>query len=113
PQHERGIALDSWSIICCLIYIGHVSYLTILPRFDYTYNMAFNLIVGLMHNILWLSYSFPSSYSLFRRFPGQPRSYRPSYANKAALFVLLTTAATSLELFDFPPLGRVIDAHSL
>lgn len=25
----------------------------------------------------------------------------------------MTTAATALELFDFPPWGRVIDAHSL
>jgi len=98
---------------CTLAYIGHVSYLTLLPRFDYTYNMAFNLAVGLTHNFFWIAYALPASWSIFRRFPGRPNSYRPSFVNHAALFVLLTTLATTLELFDFPPWGRVIDAHAL
>ena len=33
--------------------------------------------------------------------------------NKAFVFVLLTTAATALELFDFPPWMFIIDAHAL
>ena len=96
-----------------MAYLGHVTYLTVLPRFDYTYNMAFNLGVGMTHNILWLLYSLPASLSLVRRFPGKPKSYRPAFASKVAVFVLLTTAATALELFDFPPWYRTIDAHSL
>ena len=105
----RGV----WATLCLLAYICHVSYLTLLPRFDYTYNMAFNLVVGMTHNILWLIYSSPSSLSLIRRFPARTKTYRPGYAWKAAAFVLLTTAATSLEVFDFPPWDRIIDAHSL
>lgn len=101
------------ALLCSLAYISHVTYLTTLPRFDYTYNMAFNLGVGMTHNVLWLLYSLPSSLSVFRRFPGRPRSYRPAFASKAAIFVFLTTAATALELFDFPPWYRTIDAHSL
>ncbi len=102
-----------WAALCSLAYLGHVSYLTLLPRFDYTYNMAANLIVGLTHNLLWLAYSFPSSIPLIRRFPARSKTYRPNYAWKAAAFVLLTTAATSFEVFDFPAWGRIIDAHSL
>lgn len=102
-----------WSFVCIFAYFIHVSYLMLLPRFDYSYNMAFNLVVGLSHNALWLLYSLPASMSMFRRFPSKPKSYRPVYAGKAAIFVALTTAATSLELFDFPPWARVIDAHSL
>jgi post-GPI attachment to proteins factor 3 len=102
-----------WSLLCIIVYVAHISYLTLLPRFDYAYNMAFNLTVGLSHNALWLLYSLPASIPLFRRFPSKPKSYRPTYATKAALFVALTTAATALELFDFPPWARVIDAHSL
>ncbi|EKM56076.1 uncharacterized protein PHACADRAFT_257133 [Phanerochaete carnosa HHB-10118-sp] len=102
-----------WATLCSLAYVGHVAYLSVLPRFDYAYNMAFNLAVGMTHNVLWLLYSFPSSLSIFRRFPGRPRDYRPTYTSKAAIFVLLTTAATSLELFDFPPWRRIMDAHSL
>lgn len=96
-----------------MAYICHVSYLTLLPRFDYTYNMVFNLGVGMTHNILWLLYSLPSSMSVLYRFQGRPKSYRPRFANKACLFVLLTTAATALEVLDFPPWYRTIDAHSL
>lgn len=104
---------SAWAAICILAFIGHVSYLTLLPRFDYTYNMAFNLAVGMTHNILWLVYSFPSSLSLIRRFPSRAKSYRPKFVSQAAVFVLVTTAATALELLDFPPWARTIDAHSL
>jgi hypothetical protein len=96
-----------------MLYLAHIAYLAIPPRFDYAYNMVFNLVIGLIHNGLWLTYSFPSHQSPLRRFPFRPKSYRPSYANTAALFVLVTTAATALELFDFAPWGRVVDAHSL
>ncbi|KAI0699662.1 Per1-like protein [Cytidiella melzeri] len=102
-----------WAALCSLAFVGHVSYLTLLPRFDYTYNMAFNLIVGMTHNSIWLIYSLPSSMSLIRRFPAKSKGYRPPYSWKPAVFVLLTTAATALELFDFPPWHRVIDAHAL
>ncbi|CCM05765.1 uncharacterized protein FIBRA_07998 [Fibroporia radiculosa] len=102
-----------WTGICVAAYILHVSYLTLLPRFDYTYNIVFNLVVGMIHNFLWIVYALPSSLPSIRRFPFRPRSYRPGYASKAALFVLLTTLATSLELLDFPPWKRIIDAHSL
>ena len=102
-----------WATLCLLAFLGHVTYLSVLPRFDYTYNMVFNLGVGMTHNLLWLLYSLPASISFIHRFPGRPRSYRPHCATKAAAFVLLTIAATALELFDFPPWLRVIDAHSL
>jgi hypothetical protein len=103
----------AWSLFCILVYLGHVSYLTLLPRFDYVYNIVFNMVIGLTHNALWLLYSLPASITVFRRFPGHPKSYRPVFVTKAGIFVALTTAATALELFDFPPLLRVIDAHSL
>lgn len=99
--------------LCSLALLGHISYLTLLPKFDYTYNMAFNLAVGLLHNLLWLLYSMPSSHSLVRRFASRPKSYRPAFVTKAAIFVALTTAATALELFDFPPWNLIIDAHAL
>lgn len=55
----------------------------------------------------------PASLSLFQRFPSYPKKYRPRFTNKAAVCVVLTTAAISLELFDFPPWARIIDAHAL
>ncbi|KAG7089598.1 hypothetical protein E1B28_011265 [Marasmius oreades] len=105
--------LKLWTAFCIVLYVAHVSYLTFLPRFDYTYNVIFNLIIGLTHNALWLIYSLPSSLSLIRRFPNRPKSYRPPFLGSALYLVVLTTAATALELFDFPPVARTIDAHSL
>ncbi|KAJ2915990.1 hypothetical protein MD484_g4456, partial [Candolleomyces efflorescens] len=96
-----------------LTYAAHITYLTSGPRFDYTYNTIFNLILGLLHNLLWTLYSLPSSASFLRRYPNRPKSYRPNFAWKAGLFVALTTAATSLELFDFPPWAGVLDAHAM
>ncbi|KAH9857530.1 Per1-like protein [Lenzites betulinus] len=101
------------TIACSWAFLGHITYLTFLPRFDYSYNMLFNLTIGMTHNLLWVCYSLPASLSFIRRFRGRPRSYRPTFATKPALFVLLTTAATLLEVFDFPAWGRIIDAHSL
>ncbi|KAL7282935.1 hypothetical protein ACG7TL_002353 [Trametes sanguinea] len=110
---SKSAALVAWTVVCACAFLSHVSYLTLLPRFDYTYNMAFNLVVGLAHNLLWLCYSLPPRHSIIRRYSGRPRSYRPAHAAKPAIFALLTTAATALELFDFPPWRRIIDAHSL
>ncbi|TFK31983.1 Per1-like protein [Crucibulum laeve] len=109
----KSFKLKALSWLCTAVYLAHISYLTLLPRFDYTYNMAFNLGLGLVHNALWLLYSLPVSVSILQRFPSQPKSYRPTFVTQAAIFVALTTAATALELFDFPPWGRIIDAHAL
>lgn len=110
PPQTRFIK-EIWALFCVIAYLAHISYLTFLPRFDYTYNMAFNLIVGLVHNALWLTYALPIS--LIQGYPNQPKSHRPPFVINAAVFVVLTTAATSLELFDFPPWAGIIDAHAL
>lgn len=110
-QHPRRAGYLAWSCLCSVVYLAHISYLSLLPRFDYTYNMAFNLVLGMSHNLLYMLYALPIS--LFRRYPYRKRAYRPAYTGRAALFVALTTVATALELFDFPPWARTIDAHSL
>ncbi|KAI5118327.1 hypothetical protein M0805_006609 [Coniferiporia weirii] len=104
-----------WTVLCILAYVLHVTYLTLLPRFDYAYNIIFNLVLGLAHNLIWILYSLPESYTVIRRFPPSmaSRQRRPKCASKAALCVALTMAAMSLELFDFPPFARVLDAHAL
>ncbi|THV06924.1 Per1-like protein [Dendrothele bispora CBS 962.96] len=110
---QKTATLKLWTTLCAIAFICHISYLTLLPRFDYFYNVVFNLIIGLTHNALWLVYSLPASLPLIRRFPNRPKTYRPRFVGKAAILVFFTTAATGLELFDFPPFGRMIDAHAL
>ncbi|KAF6758202.1 Per1-like protein [Ephemerocybe angulata] len=115
PKLTSGTSISKpLTLLFIGIYAAHIYYLTSGPRFDYTYNTIFNLTLGVLHNLLWTLYALPSGLSLLRsRFPGRPREYRPSFASKAGLFVALTTAATALEVFDFPPWGRVLDAHAL
>ncbi|KAF8528160.1 Per1-like protein [Hysterangium stoloniferum] len=110
-KQSRPSTLDIWASLCILTYIIHVGYLSSLHRFDYTYNMAANLVIGILHNLLWITYSLPTP--LTRPFPLRPSTYRPDHAYKAVTFAILTTMATTLELFDFPPWGRTIDAHAL
>lgn len=38
---------------------------------------------------------------------------KPAWSGRSAILVGATTAAMSLELFDFPPFLRILDAHSL
>jgi hypothetical protein len=113
PSTMKDKIYKLWSAACAVIYLAHISYLTLLPRFDYTYNIIFNLALGLTHNALWLIYALPASMSVLKRFPSQPKSYRPSFVSRPAILVALTMAATTLELFDFPPWGQTIDAHAL
>ena len=115
PTHRwlppRHILLHLWGALCSLLFLAHIIYLSVIPKFDYSYNIIANVIVGISHNLLWSSYStrrWP-----FRRFDYQPQSYIPSYGWMPAVISLLTTMATMLELFDFPPWWRIVDAHSL
>jgi hypothetical protein len=114
PARPRPqLAFRAWSLVCIVAYAAHVAYLSLSARFDYSYNIAANVALGMAHNVLWLAFALPVSMSLFRRFAARDRTYRPWYAGRAASAVALTTAATCLELFDFPPWRRIVDAHAL
>lgn len=137
----------------CMGALGlHVLYLSI-GRFDYAYNMAANVVVGLIHTLLWLAYSlrpttFPSNPLVDRTAYSRAamRAAKPSLSalstptplsNGAAtppvpvstnigppsthakqrrrlqLILGLMSASVLLELLDFPPILRILDAHAL
>ena len=108
----RRPLFHAWRALAIIAYAAHVSYLSLAPSFDYTYNTISNLALGLIHHALWLLFALPGR-APFSRFAMMPRSYRPTHAGTAALAVALTTAAIALELIDFPPWGRVLDTHAL
>ncbi|CAO1637475.1 unnamed protein product [Parajaminaea phylloscopi] len=124
----------------------HILYLSLSARFDYSYNMAINVLVALSHNLLWLAYSlvpgfFPDGSkdpyhatraALRAHKPGSglttpnggsppapisAKTLLPSTSKKARrrlrLIVLALTLAACLEILDFPPLFRALDAHAL
>jgi len=73
--------------------------------------MKVNIVIGLAYNLLWMSYSLPTP--PFRRFLGASNNYRPAYVIQPAIVGVSMIGAVCLEIFDFPPWWRVIDAHSL
>lgn len=93
--------LRLWTFICILLYVGHVTYLT-LWRWDYTYNMAANVAVGVVQNVLWSWFSV-------KRY----RKLKKPWAAWPGLIVAWIVMAMSLELLDFPPIYGMVDAHSL
>lgn len=102
PTPRRRSVLRAWTLLCVLMYVGHVAYLK-LWRWDYSYNMAANVVCGLVTNVLWSRYSW-TKYAQSRR----------SWAMWPGFAVAWIMLAMSLELFDFAPvLGMSLDAHSL
>lgn len=104
-------------------WLLHVLYLSILPRFDYGYNMTACLFVGVAHNLLWLAYAVAPRALIASNKDGRPHgdepegrvlpSTGPVQKRQLVLLVIFMFAAPSLELFDFPPVWRALDAHAL
>ena len=100
-QPWKSPALRVWTVSCLLMYAGHVSYLT-LWRWDYTYNMAANITIGVCQNILWTSFAwirYKKSGRWWQAWPG--------------LIVAWIVLAMSMEILDFVPWRLMVDAHSL
>lgn len=98
---RRRSVLRVWTLLCVLLYACHVGYLKLFS-WDYTYNMAANVVVGIIHNALWSWFSFHRYRKL-----GRTWAMWPSIAVAWVMFSM------SMELFDFPPWLGCIDAHSL
>ncbi|XP_062503653.1 post-GPI attachment to proteins factor 3-like [Corticium candelabrum] len=94
----------SWKMIALglfdgLVFAGHVSYMSFVS-FDYGYNLAFNISLGVMMAATWMIWCY------------QNYQERP-YVWKCCLFLVLLSAAMALEINDFPPWWGLFDAHSL
>ncbi len=93
--------LTLWSVACAAAYAAHVAFL-LLVRWDYTYNMAANVVVGVVQNAMWTTYSV-----------SQWRRTHAAWSVWPGIAVAWVMLAMGLELFDFPPLWGCLDAHSL
>ncbi|KAH8675624.1 Per1-like-domain-containing protein [Xylariales sp. PMI_506] len=98
---RRRSVLRLWTVLCCCLYAGHVIYLKAW-KWDYTYNMAANVTVGLIQNALWTYFSWKKY-----------RETRQIWTIWPGVIVAWLMMVMSLELMDFPPLWGALDAHSL
>lgn len=108
-----------WILVCvCVVcYLAHVIYLSLI-RFDYGYNMLASVVVGVLQLLLWVCWS---TRQYMVRLPQNDLTgngngggaSRRGFAYMAFVSVAGVGVAMALELLDFPPLARVLDAHSL
>ncbi|KAK3395979.1 Per1-like-domain-containing protein [Sordaria brevicollis] len=105
PTPRRQTLLRAWTTLCILLYVAHVTYLK-MWTWDYTYNMAANVAIGAVQNLLWSWYSW-------KRYREQQQGSNQGWTLWPGIVVAWVLVAMSLELLDFPPLWGAIDAHSL
>ncbi|KAI8990282.1 Per1-like protein [Pilobolus umbonatus] len=104
--YVQGRMTVLWILFCLSLYAMHVAYLLRRDRFDYSYNMTACIIIGCIQNTLWLTWS------IYQYTPWGNVERRP-YAWMAGASVILVSCAMALEVFDFPPIMMLVDAHSL
>jgi hypothetical protein len=102
-------------------YVYHICYLTFW-KFDYGYHMIVAILAGLAHSLIWLVYSFTK---WVRPVVSSSADSKKAYGNRLAfgarhpyiwygvMGITGVLVSLSLEILDFDPIWRVIDAHSL
>lgn len=101
PTRNKQAFVRLWTYLCVLLFVAHVSYLSFWS-WDYTYNMAANVAAGVVQNVLWTYFSIMNYTKTKKTWTAWP-----------GMIVTWLFLAMSLELFDFPPWGGMLDAHSL
>ncbi|XP_059990161.1 post-GPI attachment to proteins factor 3 isoform X2 [Lagenorhynchus albirostris] len=96
---QRPAVASAFRALLLLMLTAHVSYLS-LVRFDYGYNLAANVAIGLVNAAWWLTWCLRNR----QRLP---------HVHKCIVVVLLLQGLSLLELLDFPPLFWVLDAHAI
>lgn len=101
PKPMRiGLKQLTLAIVLIAFYVNHINRL-IQTHFDYQYNMRINVAFGFITSLAWFLWAW-QSYSV----------NRSKHVFKAVIALLLMHVALLLEIFDFPPLFFVLDAHA-
>lgn len=101
PDSRTRRRLRAWTTLCAVLFAAHVGYLKGV-RWSYTYNMSANVVVGVLHNILWYWLSVQNYLRTGHKWTLVP-----------IVVVTWIMLAGCLELFDFPPIWGFFDAHCL
>lgn len=102
------------AVVCILMYVGHITRL--LVDWSYTYNMQANVIIGILQNFLWVYLSCIQ----FKKISNKNLSFIENLKNKDVNWTLSPIALVvsvlfgmSFEIFDFPPVFELVDAHAM
>ncbi|GAA5915290.1 hypothetical protein JCM5296_000539, partial [Sporobolomyces johnsonii] len=123
----RRLVPLAWTGVVAVVFALHCAYLGLRPRFDYTYNMRFNVAVALATITLWLRWTtaqarLPAPSNFSRRqlsaYPSARARFRAPHYRKPLAPLVALPALTLLEVLDFPPVGlgtglRLLDAHAV
>ncbi|KAM0792055.1 hypothetical protein ACM66B_004762 [Microbotryomycetes sp. NB124-2] len=86
-SNQRGRRL--WTTTCLTVFVMHCKHLTRGTRFDYSYNMTFNVTIALLQISLWAAWSFYHVVLLPRRQRQRGRTtssrHQPSKLDQAAV----------------------------
>lgn len=111
---ENNLKRKIFGSVCISLYIIHVTRMVI--DWSYTYNMEVNVIFGLVQNFLWVYLS----YHQFNKLRNRKLSLIENLTNKeynwtlTPMFLVLSVVlGMSFELFDFPPVFQLVDAHAM
>jgi hypothetical protein len=83
-----------------IFFLCHCGYLHFV-EFDYGYNMTVSVVIGLAYVLLWWGWALAQ------------RSTRIHYAWKIVVANIIIFVFAAFEVFDFPPLWGLLDAHAV
>ncbi|KAG7194858.1 uncharacterized protein KQ657_003962 [Scheffersomyces spartinae] len=114
--------------VCVLAYVFHVA--SLLKQWDYQYNMKFGLTVGITSSLLWTWHTiqtnriftkhYPVLNNLIELLPYETKVLTLAHNKIRSRLIpwiplvcnLIVLGGVLLEVFDWHPLGRLVDAHS-
>ena len=95
----RSVINGASAVVLLCVYLAHILYLSLI-KFDYGYNMVFNVVCGILYSGLTIGV-----YCCFKK-------TLPHFWKLFAI-IILTSLFVNFELFDFSPIFWVIDSHSV
>jgi len=109
-RSSKGIKWSNFAAIlaCGTLFVRHIFLLNSADRFDYGYNMAVNVGVGLVNSFCWLFWCYQHWNN-----DNNIQEKRRKYVKNAVISVLLLDLSVLLELLDFVPIFWTFDAHAL
>ncbi|VEU20256.1 DEKNAAC101143 [Brettanomyces naardenensis] len=102
-----------FAALIIFMYLGHVTRLLI--DWSYTYNMQADVAIGLIQDVLWISHSI-STFNKRRVSKDILEDLTNPDVNwtlTPIALVISVSLGMTFELFDFPPMLELLDAHAL